>query len=199
MIANLRDREFKSGDYTLRNFVNLDLSTKLLVLSWRNNEKIRKWMYNTGIISEQDHLSFIENLRNREDCYYWCVYDNEKPIGVVNIIDVDWEKKEAENGYYISPELQDSGEGFSFILNMLLMIYNEMGIKALRGGILKSNRRAYLMAEYFGATFWGEKILDINGEKHLYYTCVTSNESFKENLDKKMKLINFVKFVKQKK
>ena len=46
-------------------------------------------MYNTGIISEQDHLSFIENLRNREDCYYWCVYDNEKPIGVVNIIDVE--------------------------------------------------------------------------------------------------------------
>ena len=71
MIANLRDREFKSGEYTLRNFVNLDLPTKLLVLSWRNNEKIRKWMYNTGIISEQDHLSFIENLRNREDCYYW--------------------------------------------------------------------------------------------------------------------------------
>ncbi len=46
------------------NFINLNEDEIRLVLSWRNNPTIKKWMYTKEDISLEDHLNFIKSLNN---------------------------------------------------------------------------------------------------------------------------------------
>ena len=51
-------------DIKLINFINLNLEQKKMILEWRNNPDIKIWMYNQDEIKLENHLSFIENLKN---------------------------------------------------------------------------------------------------------------------------------------
>ncbi len=53
-------------DMSLTNFIDLSDSKKLMVLAWRNNEDVRKWMYTSDIISKEEHFSF-EKLGETQD------------------------------------------------------------------------------------------------------------------------------------
>lgn len=56
-------------NFKLINFYNLNEEEMKLVFNWRNNELIRKWMYNQEIIELDKHLEFIKNLKNDKKKY----------------------------------------------------------------------------------------------------------------------------------
>lgn len=61
-------------------------------------------MNNTSEISVESHLQYVENLKDRTDAVYWLVLYKDIPIGTLNIIDIDWENKICEPGFYLSPK-----------------------------------------------------------------------------------------------
>ena len=116
MINIDRNKIYESHGYKFKNFVLLSLEEKQMVLEWRNTPSVRKWMYNSESIELKDHLSFIENLSQREDKYYWLVTSpSGNYIGVFDITSVDKEKDEAEMGYYLNPSPEYMGEGLAFV------------------------------------------------------------------------------------
>ena len=44
--------------------LELSLEDQLKLSDIRNQENIRKWMYNNGIITILDHMTWIENIKN---------------------------------------------------------------------------------------------------------------------------------------
>ena len=72
--------------YTYENFVSLDRKELEMILTWRNHAEIRKWMMNTAPITLEDHLAYVESLKQRDDAYYWLVRRGGIPVGVLNIM-----------------------------------------------------------------------------------------------------------------
>ena len=68
----------------LLNFTELSYELTLMVLSWRNHEKVRKCMLNQDEISLNNHLAFIEYLKTTKEKLYFLVQQNDNFIGVID-------------------------------------------------------------------------------------------------------------------
>ena len=63
----------------------------------------------------ESFVDYVENLKDRTDAVYWLVLYKDIPIGTLNIIDIDWENKICEPGFYLSPEVMGKGESIFFL------------------------------------------------------------------------------------
>jgi len=101
----------KMGGVTLIDFVDLSLKEKVMILEWRNNGEIKKWMYTTDDIMLESHLNFIENLLNFMNKQYMVVKKDDKYIGVVDFYNINKSTKECEYGLYANPFEKIAGVG----------------------------------------------------------------------------------------
>jgi len=85
----------------LRNFTTLNAKQKAMILEWRNHPSVRANMYNTDIISQDEHLAFIDSLVKKEDKHYFLVQENTTNIGVIDFNDIS--SISTKLGIYINP------------------------------------------------------------------------------------------------
>ena len=69
----------------LINFIDLTIDEKKMILEWRNNLKIKKWMHSKDNISLESHLNFIQTLKNSPLKNYFLVKSEHEYIGVVSL------------------------------------------------------------------------------------------------------------------
>lgn len=110
----------------LINFTDLTDEQILMVLRWRNDERIAKFMKNKSV-SEQEHRKFIANLKNDETKRYFLVKENNDYIGVIDFVDIAADS--CEFGIYANPELKGK---------ILMQTIAEYAAKTLKVGELKS-------------------------------------------------------------
>ena len=84
-----------------KNFVKLNKQEGELILKWRNSDRIRKKMNNQTIITLETHLKWIKGLSTREDCQYFLFYVDTIPVGVFDLTNINFDKKECFGGSYI--------------------------------------------------------------------------------------------------
>ena len=84
----------------LINFTDLTDEQILMVLRWRNDERIAKYMKNKSV-SEQEHRKFIANLKNDETKRYFLVKEDSDYIGVIDFVDIAADS--CEFGIYANP------------------------------------------------------------------------------------------------
>lgn len=154
--------DYNVNSYRYKNYVNLSEDEAKMVLDWRNNPEISKWMVTSGKISYESHISFIDALKNRNDAYYWLVYKENSPYASFNITKLDYDKNSVEVGYYLNPIFLNSGEGLVFHFNYKLFLYNVLGVEVIEGNVQWGNTRALQLSLFFGA-----KIIEMvtNGDK----------------------------------
>ena len=119
-----RTNTIEVGLYSYKNFVTLNKRQIDSVWEWRNHPDIRKYMYNSDIISYENHLRFLEALFEREDVAYWLVAKGERVVGVTNLTSIDLKTSRAELGYYIIPDMLNSGIGLEFAYTNMLFAFS---------------------------------------------------------------------------
>ena len=92
-------------------FSDMTLAEKEMVLSWRNNENIKRWMYSQDDIKLEDHLSYIDSLEVLIDKQYLTVKKNDRYIGVIDFTNIDFENKITDFGLYSNPFEKVAGVG----------------------------------------------------------------------------------------
>lgn len=95
--------------YSLRKLEKKDLE---LVLSWRNRDTIRHYMFNDKKISWQEHIAWFEKLQSSKDRDYqlFCIAD--RPIGIVSLSGIDeHDKKQCIWGFYVGDAAVPKGSG----------------------------------------------------------------------------------------
>lgn len=150
-----KKRTYNYDKYSYVNFVNLSDDELLLILQWRNHPDIRKCMNNTELIPVDSHLNYCHNLKKRDDVFYWLIKKEEKPIGVLNIIDVDYEQGTCEPGFYLAPEVMGRGESIFVLSNYKDFLLNGLGFNALVGHNYADNKPALVFTMFFGAEITG--------------------------------------------
>ena len=132
----------------LINFTDLTDEQILMVLCWRNDERVAKYMKNKSV-SEQEHRNFISNLKNDETKRYFLVKEDSDYISVIDFVDIAADS--CEFGIYANPELKGK---------ILMQTIAKYAAKTLKVGELKScvyneNEKAIALYRKFGFEIYG--------------------------------------------
>jgi UDP-4-amino-4,6-dideoxy-N-acetyl-beta-L-altrosamine N-acetyltransferase len=142
MIDTLR-KDILLNEYILVNFINLTGDEKLEILKWRNDDKVRKWMFNDKIIETGNHLKFIDNLNNDHKNFYWRVSDNTGvKYGVISLNKIDADNGNSYLGIYKNPDLDKPGAGMSLMKALFHTAFNIAGLHTLKLEVTADNERA---------------------------------------------------------
>lgn len=165
MIQIDKNKIYESHGYKFKNFVTLTLEEKLMILEWRNHEKVRSVMVNKEFIRQEDHLRFIDILKDRNDCFYWLVQDPEgKYVGVLDIIHVDEAKDVGEMGFYLNP--QEVGIGFWFVIECDYFVFYVIKLGNNLVTVDINNKDVLMLNTYLGNKYEGIKVIE--GRKYYY-------------------------------
>ncbi len=124
-----------------KKFQDLSLEEKKEVLNWRNHPEIRKWMYNKEKIPLENHLKFIESLKEKPNKIYLKV-DN---LGVVNF---EIFKNYVDIGIHKNPNKQQVGKRLlEFAINYA---FNELKAQKIVLYVFEDNVKAINLYKKFG-------------------------------------------------
>ena len=131
----------------LINFIDLSYDAKIEVLSWRNHPSIRKWMFDKESIGLENHISYIDSLKEKNDRVYFVVKQYGQAVGVIDFTSIDLNNLEAEIGLYAKPTLK--GVGSLLMQKILEYGFNELKLKKLVAKVLEDNFSAIGLYEKF--------------------------------------------------
>ncbi|MBU4444137.1 UDP-4-amino-4,6-dideoxy-N-acetyl-beta-L-altrosamine N-acetyltransferase [bacterium] len=141
-MINLREN-FILGDFTVINFVTLTDKEKEMVRSWRNNEKVRKWMYSDQTITHEEHSGFIERLQSDDKNFYWILKDhNGNYIGVIYLNRVDFRNRNAYIGIYSDPDNKIPSAGKMLIDCIKKLAFDKAKLHTLKLEVIENNEQA---------------------------------------------------------
>jgi len=116
------------GDYIYKNYTALNDEEKKIALDFRN--KNREWMINKNIISLDEHLKWIESLKENKTTLYYLVFKNKTPFIAIDFHDIDHTHKEAYWGYFLGNENFKS-EVLKIEKCIINIAFNQLGLKKL--------------------------------------------------------------------
>lgn len=135
----------------LLNFTELSEEEHLLILSFRNQDEIRKWMYNSHEISLDEHLNFIDLLKQSSDKLYFLLRDEKsKNLGVIYFSDITTDS--SEFGLYS----MQRGVGATLMQQIITYAKETLKITTLKCEVFKENRRAIKLYKSFGFKVYKE-------------------------------------------
>jgi len=121
----------------LINFIDMSLDEIKMILNWRNDENIRKWMYTQDEISLQNHINFIENLKTQKDKLYFLIKKDGENIGVINFTNID--KNDIYFGLYANPTTKLLGIGRVLEEVSIEFAFNKLKVKKLKLEVFEDN------------------------------------------------------------
>ncbi|MFA6192482.1 MAG: UDP-4-amino-4,6-dideoxy-N-acetyl-beta-L-altrosamine N-acetyltransferase [Sulfurimonas sp.] len=129
------------------NFIELTLEEKMMILSWRNHTSVKQWMYNDNEITLENHLRFIESLKNCKDKLYFLIQNHHTYIGVIDFTNIHENRQSCEFGLYANIELKGMG---NFLLNCICdYSFNILKIKKLVAETFVENNKAINLYKKF--------------------------------------------------
>ena len=189
-----RNKTYIIGDYTFTNYICLPDNQIRQILEWRNHEEVRRWMYNSDIISYESHIKYIDSLRTRGDAYYWLGGYQGEPVGAVYLTNVCCEADTAELGmYYRQDRINHSPFGIDYVHTLYDFVINQLHIGRIYGNIRKDNKNSLVLTLFMGASVEREE--EVNKIKYIH--TLTTSDSFNQRTSQQQSIKEFLKFVRQ--
>lgn len=159
-----------------KNILESSLEEQMEIREWRNLSEVRRYMYNTQIISINEHFNWLVSLKNNSNTKVYYSIMNNKKIGI-NIL-----KKRGEFiyewGLYLNDKV-DKGKGIGKIVGekFLNFIFQNLKINILEYEVLEENIPSLKLALKLGLKKYKEEIKKIEGkEKKVLYLKILKNE-----------------------
>lgn len=127
-------------EVTIIPFYELKIEDKILVLKWRNDINVRQWMYNSSLISEEEHFHFIDSLYLSEEKQYFLVVLDCEKIGVIYFSDISFKNNYCEFGLYSNPNIK--GVGSILLENVINYVFNNLKLKRIVAEVFVNNVKA---------------------------------------------------------
>jgi len=121
-----------------------------LVRTWRNDEKISRYMEYREHITIEMQQDWFRSISNDSNFYFIIMY-GELKVGLANIKNIDWNKRCGEVGAFIYDDSYlNSLLPYIVSLKRLEMDFEEFGLHYVYAHILKTNKRAIRFNKSFG-------------------------------------------------
>ena len=81
-----------------------------MVMEWRMLPYITKYMNTDPKLDIEQQRNWYNKIENDDSQIHWVIYFNNKPIGVINLTDIDNKNKHCSWGYYVADKTSRSLE-----------------------------------------------------------------------------------------
>ena len=142
----------------LINFIDLINDEKKMVLEWRNNLNIKKWMYTQDDITLESHLNFIDSLKNSKEKLYFLIKKEDENIGVIYFTNLT--KKEVYFGLYANPTMKIFGIGRILEEISIDFAFNELKVENLKLEVFEKNIQVINLHKKYNFKKSGEKFVN---------------------------------------
>lgn len=109
------------------------------VLRWRNSARVRQSMYTSDIISLEKHITWFYACEKRDDVQNFVCYLADKPVGVVNIINIDFVHMTCSWSIYRGEDFGVHGIGFQMGKCALEYIFDNLRMRKVYVDVLGNN------------------------------------------------------------
>ncbi|ROL74223.1 UDP-4-amino-4,6-dideoxy-N-acetyl-beta-L-altrosamine N-acetyltransferase [Pseudomonas protegens] len=130
--------------------VDADPATQAHVRTLRNQEEVRKYMYTSHEISEQEHQRWLSSLQGNPAQAVFVVMDEGQALGIVSLNAINARQKTADWAFYLDAKQQGKGLGSLIEFWMLDYAFTEAGLEKLNCEVLASNPAVINMHLKFG-------------------------------------------------
>ncbi|WP_426235872.1 UDP-4-amino-4,6-dideoxy-N-acetyl-beta-L-altrosamine N-acetyltransferase [Pseudomonas sp. TWP3-2] len=120
------------------------------VRTLRNQEDVRKYMYTSHEISEQEHANWLSSLKGNARQQVFVVLKDDLGVGVVALNAINAQHKSADWAFYLDVNLQGKGLGSVIEFWMLDYAFDVVGLEKLNCEVLASNSAVVKMHQKFG-------------------------------------------------
>ena len=134
------------------NILNLDTSIVEKIRQWRNSEDVRKYMYSSHYISKDEHAKWFESLKLKDTKRkVWVIFYEDIPVGVINLINIDYENKSTDWGFYIGETVyRGLGIGSISLYRLMEYVFDKMDFHKMYTSVLENNPDALNLYKKFG-------------------------------------------------
>ena len=145
-------KSYLVSHFVFKNYVDLTIEEASEVLRCRNDIAVRKWMTSTEEIPLENHLKFIEGLKNSERNFYWAVYQDDKFQGGISLTGMD--DFSANSGIFLNPQLIGNGLGMQISICSVDFYFLCQNMKSIYSVVQKDNINAIKLNKFLGCTFY---------------------------------------------
>jgi len=124
------------SDFRLRPMTASDLE---LVLQWRNSDRVRNNMYTDHIIRPEEHRAWFEKVSYEKRSLHFVFEYLGKPVGVVNINQIDRTNNKCSWGFYIGENNLPKGCGSAMGFFALDHLFSSLGFRKVIGEVFAFN------------------------------------------------------------
>lgn len=103
--------EFNTEHFVFRNYIELSEEESYLIWKGRNHPNVRMWMDNSAEFPFDQHLKYVESLRQKSDRLYFAALYDGRIIGSFCLNPFNSETKEGELGKFLLTEYMGRGLG----------------------------------------------------------------------------------------
>ena len=160
-------------------FREVKLSDAQMILSWRTSPRITKFM-NTDIENNfENQKRWLENCYTKSDYYHWIIETDNKPIGLIYIINYKPTEKNLSWGFYIGEENYKGIGGFipPYLYNFC---FKSLGVNQICVEIFSENINVLKLHSEHGYFLTPEnnRVINKNGKDILLISMKLNKEDF---------------------
>lgn len=136
-----------------------------MLCKWRNNDNIRLYMEDSRHVSSEVMNFWIRKIHKNNSTYPYISYYSNKPIGYVEIKNINYNNKSCEGGLFLFRN-KYIGTGISYNIALCReIVMHKLNLKTLISKIHKNNTRSINFCKKYGGEY-SEKEGDF-----IVYTC----------------------------
>lgn len=145
------------GGVELIDFVDLNPEEKKSVLEWRNHEAVKACMYYQNDISLEEHLDFIDSLWLCKSKQYLMVKKSNLCLGVIDLADINFNKRTSSFGLYANPFEKMQGSGKMLLESVIKYTFEILKLDTLKLEVFADNEKALNLYKKYGFKESGTK------------------------------------------
>lgn len=121
-------------------FRKMQIADQAQVLAWRVKPDVARFMLTEVEFNLDKQLRWFERIQNSAADEYWIIENNQKPIGVINLSEIDRINQHATWGLYVGEEMHSPVGGmlpmyfYNYVFNR-----RDLNLHKLHGKVLDTN------------------------------------------------------------
>lgn len=166
-----------------------------MIMNWRMDPDITRYMNTNPKLTLEGQKKWLSALQNDDKVQYWVIESDGIPVGLINLADIDWERKESSWAYYIGEKKYRTLKlAISLEMSLYDYVFDVLNLKELHSEVLSLNEGVVKLHIACGSHIVKEVQAEVEKEGVWYdvtHLCITKEEWDSIRKRKKYENINF--------
>jgi UDP-4-amino-4,6-dideoxy-N-acetyl-beta-L-altrosamine N-acetyltransferase len=119
------------------------------VLKWRTMPEVTRFMTTDIDYNMEKQKAWFDRVDKDKSVLYWIIEIDNRPIGVINLSEIDLVHRRCSIGYYIG-EVESRSIGFMVPPYVYNFVFNKMGLNKIYGEVVDGNGNLLKMHKMHG-------------------------------------------------